>query len=267
MRMERLAAQLYTVRAHTQTPADLLASLKKIRGIGYRAVQVSGVGPIREEDLLEMLEGEGLTCCVTHEPGERILAEPERVAERLRKLKCAFTAYPIPAGVRLDTPYPGRGLLETQADVERLAEGLDRSGEVLRRAGVTLTYHNHAVEFRRFDGRRTMLESIYALTRPENLQAELDTYWVQAGGADPVAWCRRLKGRLPLLHLKDYAIGPDFRPAFAEVGYGNLDFPAIVEAAEDSSCQWFIVEQDVCPGDPFESLEKSYRWVSENLVK
>ena len=41
-----LAAQLYTVRDFAQTAAGLAESLKKIRAIGYRAVQVSGIGLI-----------------------------------------------------------------------------------------------------------------------------------------------------------------------------------------------------------------------------
>ena len=50
---------------------------------------------------------------------------------------------------------------------------------------------------------------------------------------------------------------------FAEVGLGNLDIKNIVKTATDSSCKWFIVEQDECNGDPFDSLRISYN----NLVK
>ena len=37
-----LGAQLYTVRAFTQTLADFAETLKKVADIGYRTVQVSG---------------------------------------------------------------------------------------------------------------------------------------------------------------------------------------------------------------------------------
>ena len=85
------------------------------------------------------------------------------------------------------------------------------------------------------------MDYIYQNTKPENLQAEIDTYWVQYGGANPVAWCEKLTGRLPLLHLKDYGIPP---------------------AAEASGCEYYIVEQDTCPGDPFDSIKKSYDYLS-----
>ena len=110
-----------------------------------------------------------------------------------------------------------------------------------------------------------MLDLLYAQTDARYLQAEIDTYWVQYGGGDPVAWCEKLAGRLPLLHLKDYMFTPAAKPAFAEIGSGNLDWKRIIAAAEKSGCQWFIVEQDTCPGDPFDSVAKSYRYIAEHL--
>ena len=133
--------------------------------------------------------------------------------------------------------------------MESLVADLDRAGAVLRKAGQVLTYHNHAVELTPFRG-KTALDYIYAKTDPQNLQGEIDTYWIQHGGGDPVDWCRRLKGRLPLLHMKDYTVKPDGQPDFASIGAGNLNWPAIIAAAEESGCEWFIVEQDTTPGDP-----------------
>ena len=46
MKIQQVAAQLFTVRDYIKTPADVAVSMKKIRQIGYQAVQVSGMGPI-----------------------------------------------------------------------------------------------------------------------------------------------------------------------------------------------------------------------------
>jgi len=94
----------------------------------------------------------------------------------------------------------------------------------------------------------------------------MDTYWVQFGGGDPVGWCRCLAGRLPILHLKDYRVNEESEVEFCEVGYGNLNFPEILKQAEKSGCQWFAVEQDTCPGDPFESIAKSFDYL-QTLVE
>ena len=254
MKTSQIAAQLFTVRNFCKTPVDLAASLKKIRAIGYPAVQVSGIGPIPEVELVQMLDGEGLTCCATHEPGVQILNEPQRVVERLQKLNCRLTAFPHPGGVQLDT----------LANVKAFAQRLNAAGQVLHAAGQVLAYHNHATEFRRVDG-RPVLEWIYAETDPRYLQGEPDTYWVQHGGGDPVDWCTRLKNRLPIIHLKDYTVSADNKAAFAEIGNGNLNWKKIIAAAEAAGCQWFSVEQDTCPGDPFDSLKRSFDYIREHL--
>lgn len=89
---------------------------------------------------------------------------------------------------------------------------------------------------------------------------------VQLGGACPIKWCQKLKGRLPLLHMKDVGVREGNSPTMFEIGYGNLDFKSIITAAEASGCKWFIVEQDTCPGDPFESLKKSFDYIQTKLV-
>ena len=57
---------------------------------------------------------------------------------------------------------------------------------------------------------------------PRNLVGELDTYWVRCGGGDCVAWCRKLRGRMPFIHLKDYTLNPDGSPMYCEIGRGQL---------------------------------------------
>jgi sugar phosphate isomerase/epimerase len=255
MKFSQVALQLYTLRDHLKTPAEIRQTLKKVRAIGYPAVQASGLGPIPEAELIEILQGEGLGLCATHESSDTIRETPEKVVERLRLLGCRHTAYPYPAGVDWANP----------ADVESLVADLDRAGAVLRQADQVLSYHNHAVEFTAFAG-TTALDYIYSHTDPQNLQGELDTYWVQHGGADPVAWCRKLQGRLPLLHLKDYAVQPDGKPTFASIGSGNLDWPGILAAADASGTEWFIVEQDTTPGDPFDAVQKSLDYIRDHLL-
>lgn len=254
MKLDQVALQLYTLRDHLKTPTDIAASLKKVRSIGYKSVQASGLGPIPEEDLLNLLGAEGLTLCATHESGDTILNDPSAVVERLRKLKCAYTAYPYPANFNLNEP----------EQVRTLADKLNKSGEVLRQAGQVLTYHNHALELVHM-GDATVLEYLYENTDPEFLQGEIDTYWIQYGGGDPVDWCQKLNGRLPLLHLKDYKVSSQGQPTYCEIGAGNLNWKKIIAAAEESGCQWFIVEQDTCPGDPFESIAQSFEYISANL--
>ncbi len=254
MKTTQIAAQLYTCRDILKTPAEIATTLRRLREAGYQAVQLSGVGPIDDGELLRILDGEGLVCCATHESGKKILNEPQWVVERLKKFRCRATAYAFPEGVDMND----------LGSVQALVSNLEASASVLAASGLALCYHNHHHEFRKLGG-RTIFERIF--DGAPHLQGEPDTYWVQYGGGDPVDWCQRLAGRLPIIHLKDYAVGKDIQPIYSEIGAGNLDFKRIVAAAEKSGCEWFIVEQDTCPGDPVDSLAQSYRYLAEHICE
>jgi len=258
MHISQVAAQLFTVRNHIKTPEDIAATLKKVREIGYQAVQVSAMGPIAEDGLRSMLDNEGLSCCVTHEKTPAILDTPEQIVERLKKLDCKYTAIPSPMGIDI-------GNIDAVRD---FVSKINKAGKVFHDAGMTLTYHNHALEFLRI-GNKPVLEILYDETDPRYLQGELDTYWVQAGGGSPVEWCRKLDNRLPLLHMKDYGIKEGNNAVFKEIGSGNLNWPAIVSTAEEAGCKWFIVEQDGewLHDDPFESLKVSFEFIKNNLCE
>lgn len=257
MKLSQVALQLYTLRDHCQTAAAVATTARKVREIGYTAVQVSGVGPVPEAELVAIFKGEGLTICATHEPPQQILDQPERVIERLHKLGTRLTAYPFPSGIDFDQP----------DHLDTLIRKLDAAGARFRQAGLQLGYHNHANEFYRpVLGGPTVLDRIYQETAPENVVAELDTYWVQRGGGDVVDWVCRLKGRQPFIHLKDFKVNPAGDSTYCEIGAGNLPFARIIAEAEVGGCEWFIVEQDVCPGDPFVSVRQSFDYIRAHLV-
>jgi sugar phosphate isomerase/epimerase len=248
MDKSKIAAQLYTLRDFLKTPEDIAKSMKKVKEIGFDAVQISGMGAIEESELVKILDGEGLTCCATHESGQKIVEEPEAIVERLNKLNCKYTAYPFP-----------HNPLKTKEDFQKLAKELTKSGKVLKDNGMVLTYHNHAVEFECF-GDCNGLDIIYGESDPVCLQGEIDTYWVQHGGGNPVEWCLKLKNRLPLLHLKEFGI-IDGKITMLEIGSGNLDWKSIIAAAKVAGTEWFIIEQDICRIDPFDSLKMSLEYL------
>lgn len=256
MKIEQVAVQLFTLRDHLKTAEDYQESLQKVADIGYRSVQVSGPRPISESEIASLCAEKGLVINSSHEDSNLILNDPHKVVENLEAFGCRYTAYPYPRDIDF----------KSEESVMGLIRGLDAAGKVLREAGKVLTYHNHAVELETLNG-VPILELIYGESSAEYLQGEIDTYWIHAGGSSPEAWCARLRDRLPLLHIKDYATNEDGPGRFAEIGHGILDFKTIIATAEASGCEWFIVEQDQCPGDPFDSLEMSFRYIRDNLVE
>jgi sugar phosphate isomerase/epimerase len=252
MKTTQIALQLYTLRDFTATPDDFSRTMHRVREIGYHAVELAGTAGLPPAEAAKIVRDADLQICSSHESPQMILENPQQVVDRLRQFGVTHAAYPWPDGIDFSNT----------KQVEDLIAGLDSAGAVLRSAGMTLCYHNHALEYFQRDG-RTVLDDIFARTSPKHLQAELDIHWVQAGGGDPAETCRRLAGRLPLLHVKDFSVTAQGERQFAEVGCGNLNIPEILAAAEAAGCQWFIVEQDTCPSDPFECIARSLKYLKD----
>ena len=250
MAASQLAAQLYTVRDFTNTPAEIATTMKKVKQLGYDAVQCSALGAIDAHELKRIVDGEGLTICATHTDYERMRDEPQAVIDEHNLWGCKHAAIGgLPQDYRSAEGY-ARFAKEASEVAKRLAEG-----------GLTFSYHNHSFELERFNG-RTGLEILYEDSDPKYFNSELDTYWIQHGGGDSAAWIRKLKGRAYIVHLKDMAM--DGRTQlFAEVGEGNLNWHAILDACKEAGVEWYIVEQDTCQRNPFESLGISLRNLKE----
>ena len=237
-----IAAQLYTVRDFLKTPADIAASLKKIKNAGYEAVQLSGLGKIGPKELASILAGEGLTCCATHQSLERFKNEPAEVIEEHHILKCKYSAIGY--------------FTANSADAWRnFANQYNSIASQYRESGLSIGYHNHSHELARFDGSTALQILVDRLDK--SVFMEIDTYWITHGGGDPAHWIGKLKGRIPCVHLKDMAVDSDRKQFMAEVGEGNLNWPAILTACKHAGVEWYIVEQDTCRRDPFESLKIS----------
>jgi sugar phosphate isomerase/epimerase len=241
-----IAAQLYTLRDFLKTPEEIADTLHRVAEIGYRAVQLSSLGPIETAELKAICDRGGLTICATHTNWEQLKDDLDAVIAEHEALGCRYTAIPIaPEAYRTGEGY---ARFAREASIAALAA---------KERGLIVGYHNHSFEFEKYDG-RAGLEIIYAESDPQALTAEIDTYWVQHGGGDPAWWIRRVAGRSPLVHLKDMVMRGK-EQLMAEVGEGNLNWPAILEACREAGVEWYIVEQDICQRDPFESLAISLR--------
>ena len=257
MPLPPLAAQVYTIRDHIKTPADFAASMAKVRAIGYTGVQLDleHHPDVPATDIRRACDDAGLTICISHFGYELFENELNAIVERQQTWGCGQTAI---------VAMPRRFHQEGADGYRRFAQEASAIGEKLAESGITLSYHNHSFEFVRF-GQQTGLDMIFAESDPRYLQAEIDVYWVQHGGADPAAWIQRVAGRMPVVHYKDMAILADGSQAFAEVGQGNLNWPRMVDATIETAVPWIVVEQDRCRRDPFESLAMSYRFLHQLL--
>jgi len=243
----KIGITLYNFREFCKTVNGLDKTLSNLKDIGYSVVQVSGT-PLSAEEIRPLLDKYKMYCCATHEGLDTYRNKFEETVKRLEILGCNFTAL----------GYPGQDFWSKDG-VIKLAEELNNIGKKFREKGIIFGYHNHSDEFEKFTD-KIFLEELYNRTEPENLTAEIDTYWVQYGGGNPSTWIRKMKKRIHVLHLKDFRVFQK-KQMHAEIGEGNLDWKDILNAAKYAKVRWYVVEQDEpTPGrDIFVSAEISYK--------
>lgn len=246
----RIGAQLYTVREFCKTTDDFALTLRKVADIGYTTVQVSGTCAFEPEWLKGELAKNGLECVLTHTKPAAMLEDAVKVANDHHVFGCKHVglgSYPF-----RDEGTPDSFFTEYQPVAQALKEN-----------GCYFMYHNHDGEFRKIDG-KTIMDHIAERFAADELGFTVDTFWVQAGGADPALWIEKLSGRVPCIHLKDFVYGRKYAP----VGEGNINFDRVFEKAEAAGTRFMLVEQDDCYGeDPFDCLKRSFDFLSSRGFK
>lgn len=249
MNEKNIAAQLFTLREFLQTPEEIGKTLKKVKNVGYQAVQVSGLGPIGAGELKHLADEAGIRICASHVSYDRLQNDLVAVVGEHKLWDCKY----VGLGMMPKHFWGSReGYLTFAREMGEIAKKIyDR--------GLKFVYHNHNFELERF-GDSTGLDLLFENTDPETFGFEMDTYWIQAGGGNPVEWIYKLKGRMEVVHFKDMAMS-GWDQLFAEIGEGNLNWKAIIDACRETGVEWYAVEQDKCRRDPFDSLQISLNYL------
>jgi sugar phosphate isomerase/epimerase len=256
-------------------------TLRKVSAIGYNAVEISQI-PMTAENVAELdrtrselgMDIAALSVALEKpqgRPGDSLREDFEKIVEDAKKLDSNLLRIGM-------LPFPAMKSIDAVIDFAKEANGY---AERLQEHGISLYYHNHHIEFAKFDG-KYMLDIIS--DNSPAMGMEIDVHWVQRGGLDPVRTLEKYAGRTAMVHLKDYRIGElpesafglletgdimgfmrEFKDVvqFAEVGEGNLDFASIIPAAQAAGAQYLLVEQDELYGRTvWEALQTSH----DNLV-
>lgn len=251
MNKPRIGAQLFTLRDYTETIVGVENTFEKVRAAGYTGVQISAFGPVDPGAVARLARQHDIFIAATHFAWEEFVTELDRIIDIHQLWGCRHAAI---GG--LPSEYFDAGGLA------RFADELAPVAEQLTAAGIDFSYHNHNHELARH-GDSTWLSKLYQTIPGETLKAEIDVYWLVAGGADPIQWIRDLADRQEIIHFKDMAVLPDRSQRFAEVGEGNLNWSGIVRESCETDIEWIFVEQDDCYGNnPFDCLATSYRNLS-----
>ena len=237
-----IALQLYTVR-------DALAKnfekvISQIADMGYIGVESAGFPGITATDAGDLFAEYGLEVCSAHTP----LPVGGQIGQTINIVR-DLGIDRIVSGTSPDN-------FQSVDSVKQLCDKWNKACREAKDNNLELGLHNHWWEFQEVEGQPSV-DLLLEHLDPE-IFFQVDTYWVQAGGANVIEVLEKLEDRTPLLHIKDGPATPE--GDMVAVGQGVMDFPAIIEASMGTT-EWLIVELDRCGTDMLEAVAQSYDYL------
>lgn len=261
-----LGLQLYTVRDEVK---DLKNALQKISAAGYTNLELFGYNNRMffgntVKQFAELLKQNNLKTVSGHYGLFDMLHAPNYNWDSWK--------YLIEDATILGNKYVTIPYLDdkhrTGDDFKRVAERLNKGGELSAKAGITTAYHNHNFEFEK-DGDITKYEILLHNTDAKLVKFEMDLYWVAYAEQNPVDWFKKYPGRFPMWHIKDMeaptAIAP--KGQTCEVGKGIIDWKTIFASKKIAGLDYAFVEQEQYRQPVFDCIKVSADYMKKNLLK
>lgn len=245
-----LGVQLWSV--NEELDRDFDGTLRALARLGFVEVETAGLHGRTPAAFRTAAARAGLRLVSAHYSMPELFADaPARIAEA----RALGVRWIVASSPRADRPLRQGDWIPAIHDAMTLdawranAARLNAVAPLARRAGLQLAYHNHPIEFDRYDGQRGY-DVLLAHTDPALVKLELDVAWAVAGGADPVALLRDHPGRFRLLHVKGLMTRPpvgrygsDFRTGV--VGRDDVvDWARVIAAARAAGVRHAFVEQE-----------------------
>lgn len=250
----KIGAQYYTIREFCRTLDDFDDSCKKVSEIGYKYIQLSGIGDFSAQEIRPIIKKYGLEVVCTHRPASNYLENLENEIEFHKSIGCNI------CGIGCMPEFNAKP--ET---IENFIKNFKPIANRLSEEGLVFAYHNHAFDFEKING-KFAFDIIFEKMSSENFKSILDVYWLAYAGINPAEFIMEYKENIALVHFKDLRI-VDNKPQYAEIGNGNLNWESIILACENAGVCYALVEQDECESNPFDSLKISYDYLMKRGIE
>lgn len=236
-----VGVQLYSFRE--QFAKDVPGTMKKVQAMGFRYVETAGFYGMDVPAFRKMLDDHGLHAVSTGADFDE-LQDPSKLTAVIRNAKTL--------GAKFVTCFwiPHNGDEFTVADVERAVEVFNKAGKTLRDNGLRFQYHAHGFEFRPH-GSGLLFDLLAQKTDPKYVNFQMDVFWVNHPGQDPVALLKKYPGRWLSFHLKDRRKGtPGNANGHADVetnvvlGQGDINIAGVLTQAKKDKIKYFFIEDE-----------------------
>ncbi|QHW00358.1 sugar phosphate isomerase/epimerase family protein [Spirosoma endbachense] len=217
------------------------ATLDTIKALGITNMEFSNLFGKTAAELRKLLDERGMKCSSF---GVGYPDLQNKLAEVGQNAKTLGAQYVRVAWVPHKGPFTLDLAKQTVTDFNNFGKQLKDQ------FGLTFCYHNHGYEFETYES-GTLFDYIVQNTNPDYVSFEMDILWTFFPGVDPAALIKKYPNRFKLMHLKDLRKGvvgnlSGGTPVENDValGTGQLNLPAILKAAQQSSIQHYYIEDE-----------------------
>jgi len=240
-----LGIQMWTVKAEAEK--DLEGTLRKLHALGFREIEFAGFYGKTAADMGSLLKSIGLTPVSMHAGADDIAAKGDAIIADAKTLGLEYIicSSPMSDAAKAKLEWAKKMDALDAGDWKLNAELFNKFGKQAKAAGIQFGYHNHHVEFKKFDG-KTGFDILFAATDPDLVKSELDVGWAVAASQDPVAILNKYKGRVVALHVKDIGkLDPDpHKATTVAVGEGTIDWKKVIGTAHANGVKHYFYEQE-----------------------
>ncbi len=269
--------QIFTVRESLSQ--DPIKTLRQVAKIGFKEIEMFGFGGnifvddplfgLNPKELRKILDDIDLKVPSTTISGDMDIAASSAHIDAAHELGIKYFVISMAPefSSRENGKYKLIGVKDSD-QINQISDRMNEQGLACRERGITLAYHNHAIEFVPLFGENSTLAFDYMMQRcdPDLLKIELDVGWLTGGGIDPVEYISRYGNRVVATHLKDFnpklPIGDDLdkypmpmMKQMVEPGSGLVDFEKVLTAMKSHGIKHGFVEIDVAE-NPIESISR-----------
>ena len=255
--------QLYTLRSIIGN--DITSVIEKVAKAGFKEVETYNFSPkdnfwgLKPAEFKSLLSANGV-----YSPSGHFGFDPYLTTGNLDEIKPYIEASNVLDSKYIVAPWLGEKLRKTADDYKRVAEKLNKAGELCAKSGLSVGYHNHAFEFKKM-GETTGFDIMLSETDPKLVNFELDIYWAVNAGYNPVEIFKKYPSRFKMWHVKDMDKAKKERTT--EIGKGSIDYKAIFANAKLSGLEHIFLEQDnSMQPNPIESIKTSIDYIKGTLL-
>lgn len=240
--MKEFSVQHFTFRPLIPE-MGLMPILEKLPGMGYTGVEFCFFGGFDElnmsaKEFGSRLDDLGLKMVGNHFTRKMFQGSHPQAFDFIAEAGGKYAIYNI------------WGEYNTQEDVSQAADYLNGLGEIAKKSGIELLYHNHAQEFVTLDGE--LVIDLLNQQLSDNVFLETDVYFASGQIDDVCGYIRRNDARIRVVHLKQRA--PEGH--CTDLPDGIIDMAAMRDAATCATD--FVVEQhDHFPVSIMNTLERN----------